>query len=182
MDDIDEKKPEKKKYVSKREWIEKERAKPVTAQAVQKYAMFLIERRDYTEKALKRKVDGQFARDKQFNQTIIDMIVDKGYINDERYMERMVENLMEQSIGIAKIKEKLYMKGFSQPHIEIGIIKASKKDFFPDVLAAKQKKYGEAPITDIKLKQKALGFLVRKGFDFASSNKAISMDTSNIDE
>lgn len=182
MDESEQKKPEKKKYVSKQEWIEKERAKPVTAEAVQKYAMYLVERRDYTEKALKRKLDGQFARDKQFNQTVIDMIVDKGYIDDQRYMQRMVESLMEQSIGIAKIKQKLYMKGFSQQHIEDGISQASEKDFFPDVLALKQKKYGDAPITDMKLKQKALGFLVRKGFDFALCNKAISLDPNNIDD
>lgn len=182
MDENEENKKEKKKYVSKQEWIEKERAKPVTAEAVQKYAMYLVERRDYTEKALKRKLDGQFARDKQFNQSVIDMIVDKGYVNDQRYMERMVENLMEQSIGVGKIKQKLYMKGFSQHHIEIGISKASEKDFFPDVLAVKQKKYGDAPITDIKLKQKALGFLVRKGFDFDLCNKAISFDLGDLDE
>ena len=74
------------------------------------------------------------------------------------------------------------MKGFSQHHIEIGISKASEKDFFPDVLAVKQKKYGDAPITDIKLKQKALGFLVRKGFDFDLCNRAISLDPGNVDD
>jgi regulatory protein len=180
--DDEPKKKEKKKYVSKREWREQQLAKPVTIEDVQSYAFYLLERQDYTSGRLLQKMNENFRRDTQFNQTVLDIIVDRGFINDDSYLNRLVENLMSQNIGIGKIKEKLYNKGFSGELVDRGVSIAKEKDFFPAALSVKQKKFGDDAITDQKLKQKALGFMVRKGFDYSLSRKVVESSVEELEE
>jgi SOS response regulatory protein OraA/RecX len=175
-------KKEKKKYVSKREWMEQQLAKPVTLDDVKRYAFYLLERQDYTSGRLFQKMNENFRRDTQFNQQAIDYFVDKNYVDDEAFLVRMVESLMRQDIGIGKIREKLYNKKFSGELVDKGISLAKEKDFLPASIQTKQKKYGDDAVTDQKLKQKALGFMVRKGFDFALSRKVLESSVAELEE
>ncbi len=176
------KKKEKTKYVSKREWREQQLAKPVTLDDVKRYAFYLLERQDYTSGRLLQKMNENFRRDTQFNQQALDYFVDHRYVNDEAFLERMVESLMRQDIGIGKIREKLYNKKFSGELVDKGVSMAKEKDFLPAAILIKQKKYGDEAVTDQKLKQKALGFMVRKGFDFALSRKVLESSVEELEE
>jgi SOS response regulatory protein OraA/RecX len=75
----------------------------------------------------------------------------------------------------------IYLKSFSSNIIEYAMSIAKENDYFKDVLALKIKKYGESLITDGELKQKALGFPVRKAFDFGLSNKALMMNPADFE-
>jgi regulatory protein len=84
--------------------------------------------------------------------------------------------LTEKNIGPNKIKEKLYAKGFSSQVINecVDEIDTSEEDYFDKALILKIRKFGEDPIEDIKLKQKALRHLISKGFSYSIANKAVA--------
>ena len=84
--------------------------------------------------------------------------------------------MTEKNIGLNKIKEKLYTKGFSSQTINecIGSVETTDEDYFEKALILKIRRFGEEPIEEIKLKQKALRHLISKGFSYSIANKAIS--------
>ena len=97
-------------------------------------------------------------------------------VDDQQYAQRLTESLMEKNIGPNKIKEKLYAKGFSSQLIDVCItnITFTDDDYFTKALILKTRKFGDAPIADIKVKQKALRHLIGKGFSYTIANKAIN--------
>jgi regulatory protein len=99
-----------------------------------------------------------------------------GYLNDERFLSSMLSSLLGQNVGASKIKQRLVAKGFDGDHIQAAMSQLKddgENDFFSKALAFKNRKFGEAPILDRALAQKALRALVSKGFSFADSQKAI---------
>ncbi len=178
-----EKKKRKKRF-SKQEWIAEQNAKPFETKDIVEYLIYLLKDRDYTSGKLKQKLrqHERFKRDQTLHQDAIDKVVEWGYVNDQNFLERLVKNLMDQNVGLGKIRDKLYQKGFSSALIEQGVSMTSEKDFFPVAMEAKRKKYGLEPVTDQKIKQRALGFLVRKGFSFQDANKALSMSEEEWEE
>lgn len=144
---------------------------------VKSYMQWMIERYgDYSAKTLLNKANLLFKDDKQYNQPALDYLIERGIVDDNRYAQRLTESLSESNIGVNKIKEKLYAKGFSSTTINecISSIETSEEDYFDKALILKIRKFGEEPIEDIKIKQKALRHLISKGFSYAIANKAVS--------
>jgi regulatory protein len=82
----------------------------------------------------------------------------------------------EKNIGPNKIKQKLYTKGFTSQIINVCVesINNTEEDYLDKALKLTLKKFGEPPIVDEKLKQKALGHLIGQGFSYSVANKVIS--------
>ena len=82
----------------------------------------------------------------------------------------------EKNIGVNKIKEKLYVKGFSSQIINecVSALETTEEDYFAKALSLKVRKFGAEPIGDLKLKQKALRHLIAKGFSYSIANQVIS--------
>ena len=156
----------------------KQDAKPqvITYERVKNYMQWMIERYgDYSAKLLLQKANLLFKDDKQFNEAALDYLIERGIVNDQRYAQRLTENFSDQNIGLNKIKEKLYAKGFSSQVINdcVNAIETSDEEYFDRALMLKIRKFGEDPIEDIKLKQKALRHLISKGFSYSIANKAV---------
>lgn len=156
----------------------KQDAKPqvITYERVKGYMQWMIERYgDYSAKVLLQKANLLFKEDKQFNEPALNYLIERGIIDDQRYAQRLTESLSEKNIGPNKIKEKLYAKGFSSQVINdcISTIETSDEEYFDRALLLKIRKFGEDPIEDIKLKQKALRHLISKGFSYSIANKAV---------
>jgi regulatory protein len=136
---------------------------------------------DYSASALLHKANTVFKEDKQYNQAALDYLIEREIVDDQAYAQRLTESLMEKNIGPNKIKEKLYLKGFSSQIIDICLtnITVSDDDYFTKALILKTRKFGDAPIVDIKLKQKALRHLIGKGFSYTIANKAITYSVDN---
>jgi len=148
----------------------------ITYERVKGYMQWMIERYgDYSAKVLLQKANLLFKEDKQFNEPALDYLIERGIVDDQRYAQRLTENLSEKNIGPNKIKEKLYAKGFSSQVINdcISTIETSDEEYFDRALLLKIRKFGEGPIEDIKLKQKALRHLISKGFSYTIANKAV---------
>lgn len=161
----------------------KQNSKPteITYERVKSYMMWLIGKYgDYSSKSLMRKANVLFKEDTQFNEQALDYLIEAGIVDDLRYAQRLTLSLSDQNIGPNKIREKLYIKGFSSPIINecIESIENTEQDYFDKALTLKIRKFGEEPIEDIKLKQKALRHLITKGFSYSIANKAVSYSSS----
>ena len=144
---------------------------------VKSYMQWMIERYgDYSAKALLQKANLLFRDDKQYNEPALDYLIERGIVNDLRYAKRLTESLTDKNIGPNKIKEKLYAKGFSSQTINecVNEIETTDEDYFDKALTLKIRKFGEEPIEDLKLKQKAMRHLISKGFSYAIANKAVT--------
>ena len=144
---------------------------------VKSYMQWMIERYgDYSAKALLQKANLLFKDDTQYNEPALDYLIERDIVNDLRYAQRLTNSLTEKNIGPNKIKEKLYAKGFSSQTINecVSCIETSDEDYFDKALILKIRKFGEEPIEELKLKQKALRHLIAKGFSYSIANKAVS--------
>jgi len=151
---------------------------------VKGYMQWLIERYgDYSAKNLLQKANLLFKEDTQYNESALDYLIEREIVNDLRYAQRLTDSFSEKNIGPNKIKEKLYAKGFSTQTINecIGTLDTSEADYFNKALTLKIRKFGEDPIEDIKLKQKALRHLISKGFSYTIANQAINY-SNNAEE
>lgn len=162
----------------------KQDAKPqvISYERVKSYMLWLIERYgDYSTKKLLQKANLLFKDDTQFNQPALDYLIERDIVNDLRYAKRLTMSFSEKNIGPNKIKEKLYAKGFSSQVINecVSAIATTDEDYFDKALTLKIRKFGEEPIEDLKLKQKALRHLISKGFSYAIASKAVSYSEDN---
>jgi len=149
----------------------------ISYERVKSYMQWMIERYgDYSEKKLLQKANLLFKDDTQYNESALEYLIERDIVNDQRYAQRLTESLSEKNIGANKIKEKLYAKGFSSKTINecISTIETSEDDYLHKALTLKIRKFGEEPIEELKLKQKALRHLISKGFSYAIANQAIS--------
>ena len=157
----------------------KQDAKPqvISYDRVKSYMQWMIERYgDYSAKALLQKANLLFKDDTQFNEPALEYLIERDIINDVRYAQRLTVSLTEKNIGPNKIKEKLYAKGFSSQTINecVSAIETTEEDYFDKALTLKIRKFGEAPIAELKLKQKAIRHLTAKGFSYSIVNKVLS--------
>jgi regulatory protein len=157
----------------------KQDAKPqvISYDRVKSYMLWLIERYgDYSAKKLLQKANLLFKDDTQFNEPALAYLIERDIVNDLRYAQRLTMSFSEKNIGPNKIKEKLYAKGFSSHVINecVSTIETTDEDYFDKALTLKIRKFGEQPIEELKLKQKALRHLITKGFSYSIANKAVS--------
>ena len=153
------------------------RPKEITYERVKGYFLWLIGKYgDYTAKTLMQKANLLFKEDTSFNEEALNHLIERGIVDDLRYAQRLTLSYSEKNIGPNKIKQKLYTKGFTSQIINVCVesISNTEEDYLDKALTLKIKKFGEAPITDDKLKQKALRHLIGQGFSYSVANKAIS--------
>jgi regulatory protein len=151
--------------------------KEITYERVKGYFLWLIGKYgDYTSKTLMQKANILFKEDTSFNEEALNHLIERGMVDDFRYAKRLTLSYSEKNIGPNKIKQKLYSKGFTSQIINqcVESIENTEEDYFDKALTLKFKKFGEPPIVDEKLKQKALRHLIGQGFSYSIANKAIS--------
>jgi|TARA_B110000211_G_scaffold115295_1_gene133541 regulatory protein len=156
----------------------KQDAKPqvISYDRVKSYMLWMIERYgDYSAKTLLQKANLLFKDDTQFNEPALAYLIERDIVNDLRYAQRLTASFAEKNIGVNKIKEKLYTKGFTSPTINecISALATTDEDYFEKALTLKVRKFGEEPIEELKLKQKALRHLIAKGFSYSIANQVI---------
>ena len=158
--------------------------KDISYDRVKGYMQWMIERYgDYSAKVLLQKANLLFREDTQYNESALAYLIDRDIVNDLRYAKRLTENLSEKKIGQNKIKEKLFSKGFSSQIINecVNAIETTEDDYLNKALLLKIRKFGEKPIDDVKLKQKALRHIISKGFSYAIANKVVSYSNEEFD-
>ncbi|ASP48716.1 regulatory protein RecX [Cognaticolwellia beringensis] len=148
----------------------------ISYERVKSYMLWMIERYgDYSARTLLQKANLLFRDDTQYNEAALAYLIERDIVNDLRYAKRLTMSFSEKNIGPNKIKEKLYAKGFSSQTINecVSNLATTDEDYFEKALILKKRKFGDEPIEDLKLKQKALRHIISKGFSYSIANQVI---------
>ena len=150
--------------------------KEITYERVKGYYLWLIGKYgDYPARTLMQKANTLFKEDTSFNEKALNYLIEQGIVDDLRYAQRLAENYSEKNIGLSKVKQKLYTKGFTSQIINecLTSIDNTEEDYLDKAITLKIKKFGDEPLVDDKQKQKALRHLIGQGFSYSVANKAI---------
>ncbi len=141
-------------------------------------AMRLLERMDRTESQLRQKL-----KNDQYSEDVIDAAIQYvasfGYINDQNYARRFVEN-RQHSKSKREIRASLIQKGVSRE-----VIQQALDDGYADrnELAAirrlvEKRRFEVQTATDVE-KRKMQDYLLRKGFQYEDISKVLQVSLWN---
>ena len=135
--------------------LEKERAK--------RYVAFLLAKLDYSTDALRKRLTEHLVSPATTDALLQDLI-QKGYLNDERYAQTLIQFYRNRGMGDRLIRTKLLAKGLSPNHLEAlpseDPLAAAKKAW-----EGLSKRYN---LEDQKGKQRAYAAMARRGFEWGS--------------
>jgi regulatory protein len=135
-------------------------------------AMHILSYRARTEHQLKMAL-----RKKQYNEEVIESICDfckqYGWLNDEQFALRYIENKMKhQAKGKQWIIQSLMQKGIAKSTIDQAFLKISDTDEFEQLCEYIKKKNFFYEKTDQQRRQKIFHHLIRRGYTIDLISKA----------
>lgn len=94
----------------------------------------------------------------EFSQTIVEQLITKGYIDDQKFAEYYVENrFVKKGISRKRLKMELMKKGISKEIIDNVLTTRNDEEEILKIIARKRAKYDD---------EKLISYLVRQGFDY----------------
>lgn len=146
------------------------------------YAIFLLSRRDYSEKEISEKMERKTDNEEWIELTVA-KLKDIKYLDDEKFCASYIRNSVEnKKHGKSRIVMELKRKGidpnvietyFDENEDEVDFHKSAK-----ELLDSKMR----SPIADQKERNKAQRFLASRGFNFDIINYAIKNHLKDDDE
>ena len=126
------------------------------------YAVWLLEKRDYSEKELFKKISGKYS-EREAAEAVAKMI-DFGYVDDRKYARHLAEKYFA-SYGKKRVSEELYKRGIDRETAAVAIEETYNRETTAEKISAliKIKTKGNFP-EDRKERDKLFAFLCRKGF------------------
>lgn len=133
-------------------------------------AFRLLQRRDMTRQEMVNKLKLSGNNDHVINH-ILDFLEEYHYIDDEQYTEKYISYNKERK-SIRQMKMELGRKGVSKDIIEEHLENAEVSE---EEVALKllEKKYRNIEVIDDKVKNKMMGFLLRKGYNYSLVHQVI---------
>ncbi|MDO4523509.1 MAG: regulatory protein RecX [Eubacteriales bacterium] len=126
--------------------------------------MHLLERRDYTEKQLREKLEKGRT---EYSQDIIDEAIayvkSYHYVDDRRFAQQYVE-CMQTRKSRRQIAQELSVKGISRELIHEVFEETESVDEDELIRRWMEKRHYDPEAADMKERQRMYGFLARKGF------------------
>ena len=115
----------------------------------------LKETKDYLRrKIFEKKLNPNYA------DTILDRLLEKGYLSDEKFAEYYIENrFVKKGISKKRLTLELYKKGVAKEIVETALADSERSDIeeAQKIIAKKRKKYDD---------EKLIVYLVRQGFSY----------------
>jgi len=108
------------------------------------------------------------------------------FISDKFFSDTKAKNLIQRGDSINKIRNYLISKGIKDHYIKETISKIKEKnedqDFFSAIKTCKKKRIGPARESSNRsiFYKKDISILARKGFDFETSKKVLSMEKKDF--
>jgi len=104
---------------------------------------------------------------------VIEALAEQGYLDDARFAERFADDKRRlEGWGPDRIARKLSELGVAREHVETVLSERDAEDELQAAVALLERKLREPP-QDQRAKERALGFLVRKGYDLDLAHDAI---------
>jgi regulatory protein len=148
-----------------------------------KYGLNRLSEREFGQQELSKKML-RLQPDSEVVMGVIEKLVEKGYLSDERRAKSLIR--MFERDGIQKIERKLKEKGILQDVIEIEMLEVKERRSDGTDESDTNKAYDllVKKFKDFKFEdyQKATRFLVSRGFSFDDIKRAIKMLRDNKEE
>tara|TARA_B100000073_G_scaffold335475_1_gene329144 strand:- start:1269 stop:1715 length:447 start_codon:yes stop_codon:yes gene_type:complete len=142
---------------------------------VKSYAFWLLGLKDFTEQELKDKIIKKYEKvDLEELEKIIQYLKESGYVNDEEYAKSFIRSKYNQGYGWIRIKGDLVYKKNIKEHLFSE--EKNNYDWFELAKEVKTRKYKEKEFSDFKEKQKAMNYLIRRGFSYEEVEYAFEKD------
>jgi regulatory protein len=129
-------------------------------------------RRDRTVREVRQHLENKRVEPATIDEAVADLL-EAGYLDDARYAVRFAEDRRTlDSWGAERIERKLQTVGVAAEHIQAALAQQDATDERGAALAALQRRYAE-PLASPRERERALGFLVRKGYSMDVAYDAI---------
>ncbi len=138
------------------------------------YVISLLNRKQYTEKELFRKLKTKFSLTEKEINDILKPYKDNSLIDDSEYIKETIVTLTESGYGPRRIEEKIFHMGFKEDLIkqkEVQELLSQSDIISPKILALSMKT--TSTMTREKRKEKAYSFLIRRGFSQEEAKESI---------
>lgn len=131
-----------------------------------------LAKRDRTVEEVRRRLEEREIAPATVTEALAELR-DAGLLDDARYAVRFSEDRRKlDAWGAERIARKLTAVGVSEEHIDAAVRLQEGEDEFGAALAALRRRYAE-PLADARERDRALGYLVRKGYPLEIAYEAI---------
>lgn len=135
-------------------------------------AMYLLDYRDYSSEEMREKLYNTYPNEKLCSE-VMDKLVEKGFIDDERYAKNLARKLIEiKKYGEYKVRFEMRRKGIDEDLIE-ETIEDYDEDKLDRIIEVIDKKYARY-FDDEKGIKKAKAGLARMGYSYSDINDAVN--------
>lgn len=137
-------------------------------------ALFLLDYRDYSAKEMTEKLIKTY-KSETLCSAVLKKLKENGFIDDERYAERMARKLVEiRKFGCRRAKREIMLKGIDQFTAEdaLAVYDDRFSENLMELLKTKHSRY-LTDSSDRKSIEKVKNALVRYGYDFSDINRAV---------
>ncbi len=135
-------------------------------------AMNMLARREHSVFELTRKLQ-QKDFPSELIQEVIERLVAENLLSDERYAEAYVRMRSARGYGLQRIRMEMQERGVASELIS-DAIEQCEVDWNALALEVRNKKFGEQPPEEYKLRAKQMKFLQYRGFSHAQINAAVT--------
>lgn len=147
-------------------------SREVSAQRALDLAYRYLGRRDRTVVEMRRHLEGKRVEPDLIDEAIAELL-EQGYLDDARYARRFTEDRRTlDSWGTDRIEQRLIAVGVDRADIAAALAAQPAEDELEAAVALLQRKLREPPADD-RGREKALGLLVRKGYDLEVAYDAV---------
>ncbi|MBA2346762.1 MAG: RecX family transcriptional regulator [Solirubrobacterales bacterium] len=131
-----------------------------------------LAKRDRTVREVRRRLEEREVDPVSVEEALAEL-TDAGMLDDSRYAARFAEDRRNlDSWGASRIERRLVAVGVASEHIEAALHMQEGEDEFGAALAALRRRYAD-PLPDPSARERALGYLVRKGYAMEIAYDAI---------
>ncbi len=144
-------------------------------------ALYILAQRDHSKKELYDKLIKNYPDDLCI--MVVDMMVDFGYIDEEKYAKKLYRSYMNKGWGKSKIRFELKRRGLPMSLIEIYEQEYDSEDYVEQIIQLVNKKYiNKLDFSDYQSVQRVTAAMARRGFDYEDIKIALNKIREEWDE
>ncbi len=143
-----------------------------TQQTIFAKALTYLARREYSELELKRRLEQTYPeQDTEIEQALLHL-KKAAYLNNARFLESRIRHRVQQGYGQNKIVLELEQHGFRRSEILAQLSEMAERET-PALHALILKKFSKVQDWNAEQKQKAIAYLLNRGFQFEEIRAAL---------
>ncbi len=147
-------------------------SREVSAQRALDLAYRYLGRRDRTVVEMRRHLEGKRVEPDLIDDTVAELL-EQGYLDDARYAQRFAEDRRTlDAWGVERIEQRLIAVGVDRADIAAALAAQPAEAELDAAVALLRRKLREPP-SDDRSREKALGMLVRKGYELDVAYDAV---------